>query len=310
MTVFFDPSGSLDVATDPSDLPETGDRNESISGAMQRCKNLRVNQKGQAITRDGSEKLNVTAIAAAISWLEEQGGDRYAFAGDSIYLNEASIESGLTVAPWSAVKYSAFNDLTEQVFALNGTDRKRIEGSDVWEWGIAAPEEAPELSVGSGSGLTGSFNAKYTYVRKVGTSVVAESNPSPAASVAQVLAGQSLSVDVEQPTDPQVTHIRMYRTLNAGETYYLDREIAVGSFFTYGYVFSWEPGDTSLEDDEGFAFTVEDTTHATQNCYTWEEVYLTHDISDTSGSDDGSTIVYTQDWWTDFNLVTQYYFTP
>jgi hypothetical protein len=308
VTVFFDPSGSLDIATDPSDLPETGDGNESTSGAMTRCKNLRVNQKGQAITRDGSAKLNASALAAAINWIEEQGGDRYSFAGSAIYLNESSIESGLTDAQWSAVKYSAFNDLTEQVFALNGTDRKRISGSDVWEWGIEAPTVAPILAAGAGTGLTGEYNAVYTYVRKVDTAIVCESNPSPASGSTQNLSNQSLSIDVEQPTDPQVTHIRVYRTLQGGETYFLDREIAVNSSATYGYTYDWELADEYLDPDEGFAFSTADATHSTQNSYTWEETYATHDSNDTSGtSGDSGTVVYGQDPWSDLTN-SQFYF--
>lgn len=305
MSVQFDPSGQLDIATDPSDLPESASGHDIASGALTRCKNLRINQRGQAKTRDGSAKLNATAIATAIWWIEEQSGDRYAFAGTSIYKNESSIATGLTSAQWSATQYSAFNDLTLQVFALNGTDRKRIQGSTVYEWGIAAPASAPTLTAGTGVGLTGEYNAVYTYVRKAGGAVVAESNPSPAADNTVVLANQSLAVDVTQPSDPQVTHIRLYRTLSGQEEYYLDREVAISTEYTYGYVFAWELSDAYLSSAAGFAFTVADATHSTQNCYTWEETYLTHQSDDTSGTSGGGvqedgTWLEPSEWWSGY----------
>ena len=60
MTILFNPSGILDVASDPSDLPESSDGTTIQSDALTRCKNLRLNQKGIAKTRDGSAKLNVS----------------------------------------------------------------------------------------------------------------------------------------------------------------------------------------------------------------------------------------------------------
>src|SRR5947207_11208234 len=97
------------------------------STAMVRCKNLRLNQQGIAKTRDGSAKLNESAIDPAIWWIEVQAGIRFTFAGEQIYLNEASIASGLTNTQWAAIQYNAFNATAQNVFALNGTDRKRIE---------------------------------------------------------------------------------------------------------------------------------------------------------------------------------------
>lgn len=300
MSVQFDPSGQLDVSTDPSDLPESVQGTDIASGALTRCKNLRINQKGQAKTRDGSATVNATAVDTEIWHIAVQGGVRYVFAGSQIYRDETSIESGLTEAAWSSVQYSAFNDLTLQVYAMNGADRKRIEGSTVYEWGIDPPEDPPILAVGSGTGLTGQYNAVYTYARKVSTALVAESNASPPSASTVVLANQSLSVDVTQPTDPQVTHIRVYRTQANQEIYYLDREIAVGAGYTYGYTYDWELEAAYLTASEGFGFTVADVTHSTQNTYTWEETYLTHQADDTAGTGgSGSGSVVDDTTWTE-----------
>ena len=286
MSTFFSPDGSLNVAIDASDLPETGDGKNSHSGAMVRCKNLRTNENGKAKTRDGSAKLNATAIETAIWWIEEQGGSRFSFAGDKIYEDESSIATGLTDAQWAAIKYNAFNDTSDNIFALNGTDRKRIEGSTVYEWGLTAPAVAPTLAVGQGIGLTGQYNAKYTYVRKVGSAIVTESNASPAADNSVVLTDQSLEVSVTQPTDTQVTHIRLYRTLADGATYFLDSEIAANLTLAYGYSESFEAVDAYIAGD-GYKFTIEDTTNGTENTYTWEELYADRDDDDEGSSGSG-----------------------
>ena len=224
--IFWKPSGNLDIATDPSDLPQTADNNSIYSEALTRCKNLRTDQKGVLKLRDGSSKLNTSAINS-INLLIEQGGNRYAFGGTVIYRDETSIATGLTGAQWSGIKYNQFNDTTQQIFALNGTDRKRINGTTVAEWGITAPTAVATLTT-SGTGLTGTYLVKYTYCRKVGSVVVSESNPSDA-SASQVLANQGLSITWTASSDSQVTHVRIYRTLNAGTSYFLDQDVAIGT---------------------------------------------------------------------------------
>lgn len=228
MSLIWRPDGSLNIATDPSALPESSQGSTIVSDALTRCKNLRLERKGLVQTRDGSSKISETQLAAAPSLIVEQAGNRYEFASTIIYQNESSIATGLTNAQWSAIKYNSFNDTTQNVFALNGTDRKRIEGTTVREWGIEAPTIAPTTAVGSLTGLTGTYNAKYTYLRKVGSVVVSESNPSPAGT-ARALTNQSLSVTWTASSDPQVTHVRIYRTLTSGLVYFEDQDIAIGT---------------------------------------------------------------------------------
>jgi hypothetical protein len=173
---------------------------------------------------DVSIKRNVDPVNLIV----EQAGVRYEFSGPQIFRNESSIVSGLTDAQWSAIKYNSFNDTTEQIFAINGTDRKRIQSSTVSEWGITAPSAAPTVGVGTGTGLTGSYLAKITYCRKVGTVVVSESNPS-SASTSQSLSNQALRVTWVASSDSQVTHVRVYRTSAGGGIYYHDQDVAIGA---------------------------------------------------------------------------------
>ena len=146
MALKFSPNGTLDVSTDPMDLPSQQSGNDVVSGAMQRCTNLHLDHDGIASTRRGSQKVSASAMSdLLVKLLVEQGGDRYAIAGASLYLNESSIGSGYTDAEWSAILYNAYNVITQSVFATNGTDLKRITASTIAKWGIDAPEDGPSV---------------------------------------------------------------------------------------------------------------------------------------------------------------------
>lgn len=338
MAVRFIPTGNLDVNTDPSRLPSQilGDGVE-VSGAMTRCTNLVLDRPGVAETRPGSSKVNTVAIdQTAPHLLVEMAGARLVFSGTKTFYNEQIVEIGLTNARWTAFKYNAFNVTTQGIFASNGTERKRIEGSPqvtakydyaythlweanqvsgttyqygvtsgnyratyswepsssaddtvslrramwiyeavrLWEWGIDAPASAPTLTMGITGYLyahdwEGEFHAttysaqfgttrntyqclydweqniaiadgytyrrlflwegessfndnsrigiKYTYCRKSGTALECESNPS---SAAYIEANYGVPVTWAFPSDPQVTHVRIYRTLAGGTTFY------------------------------------------------------------------------------------------
>jgi len=139
MSILFSPSGPLNINDDATELPQQADGKNISSGAVVKCKNLHMDKIGIAKTRDGSAKVNASAIDTDIDIILIQGSDRYVFSGDKIYQNESSIATGLTAAAWSAILYNQYNDTTQQVYALNGTDRKRIEDTTVYEWGLTAP---------------------------------------------------------------------------------------------------------------------------------------------------------------------------
>jgi len=228
MSIIFKPNGTLNLAQDASDFLEEIDSGNIKSYDMQRCKNLRLDLQGVAKTRYGSARIN-TAIGTPVCGLIEQGGYRYSFGGGAIYKNETSIGSGYSQSNWSAMLYNAFNDTTQDIFCTDGATRKRIEAGSVYEWGITAPTAAPVITAGAKTGLSGSYKARYTYCRKSGSTVICESNPSPEVAAAVALTNGSLSVTWAASTDGQVTHVRVYRTLLNGDTYYLDTDVAIGT---------------------------------------------------------------------------------
>lgn len=349
MAVKFKPLGHLDINSDPSALPFQADGKNEFSGAMTRCTNLHLDKPGLAITRAGSSKVNSTAIGETTPHLlVEMSGDRYAFAGTKIYLNESEIDRDRTSARWSAIRYSAYNVTDYSIFASNGTDRIRIPGTSTvteaydyayahsweaglisgdiyrfgsnrsnyqcwfdWEqpadsadededdsvsprrylwnfegarpynWGIAAPASAPTLTTlrtgkayaheweglhhateesyqfgttrndyqctfdweqniaiaddesyfylwffewQTSYGDQARVGVKYTYCRKSGVTLEAESNPS---SAAYIEGETGFNITWGEPPDPQTTHIRVYRTLTDGATFYYAGEYPV-----------------------------------------------------------------------------------
>lgn len=146
MAVKFTPTGLLDIATDPTALPAQNNGKMEVSGAMVRCKNLSTVDNGVAVTRKGSTVIASPVSETTPKLLIEHSGDRYLFSGTTLYRDEVSIATDLTAAKWRGVLYNAYNVTTQSLFALNGTDRKRITGSTVAEWGLDAPTVAPTLA--------------------------------------------------------------------------------------------------------------------------------------------------------------------
>ena len=170
---------------------------------------------------------------------------------------------------WSAILYSPYNSTVESIFALNGTYRKRIDGTDIYEWGMDAPDTRPLVAVGTSTGLTGDYNAKYTWARKERNTVVYESNPSNAGAAAVTLADESFLITATTPPDEQINCIRFYRTSAGGSTYSLDTDLNYVNHTSYACCFDWEDDDDYISGTP-YRFTTPNTTDNTEDCYSWE----------------------------------------
>lgn len=171
MPIVWTPSGTLDVSTDPCDLPEQVDGKTAVSGAMTRCTNLELDRQGIARTRRGSAKVNSTSMDGPPTYLAEQGGKRYAFTSQTIYEDEVAIATDLNDSGWTGVKFTTFTDESWQIYATNSIDRKRVEDGAVYDWGLDAPEYAPELELLLYSVSFAWENDDYYGTREVGVKV-------------------------------------------------------------------------------------------------------------------------------------------
>jgi phenolic acid decarboxylase len=159
----------------------------------------------------------------------------------------------------------------------------RWEDGTSYNWGIAEPDDAPEAEVtGSDAALTGNYIYQYTYVRKEGTTVVCESNPSDS-STSVTASSKGIRISWTEPTDTQVTHIRFYRTTGTGATlYYVGEADAESVDHDYAYTQTWEEtGEYAT--GTGYKVTGDD-----DNTHSWEPDDST---SDRIGAD-------TADWRT------------
>lgn len=247
MKIIFAPTGSLDVSTDPGKLPEKADTNSVSSGAMTRCTNLHLDNPGMASTRRGSAKLNSFPTDTNITRIIEQAGKRYTFSGSYIYEDEVQIDSTRTAGTtWTATWYNPYNSTTENIYAINGTDRVRIEGGTVYEWGIESPVSAPTISEGSLTGITGTYQYVITYCRKEGSTVVSESNPSDPGSI--TVSDKDVDIEWVASSDPQVTAVRIYRSVAGGSEYYHVADVNIGTT-TYNDTMADDALGTEVETD-------------------------------------------------------------
>ena len=107
-------------------------------------------------------------------------------------------------------------------------------------------------------------------MRKSGTTVLFESNPATYAEDAITLASESLLIRGDNSTDKQITHMRFYRTLTDGATYYYDGEVAIVPYdedLKYSYTYTWELSISHAGADDHKAFTTTGNYEAT---YAWE----------------------------------------
>ena len=140
----WNPGGLLDVASDPTDLPEQAAGRGVESGAMTRCKNLSLDRAGMARTRWGRKVLSTTALTVPVTKLLYQGSDRYAFSSKTVYRNETSLGATYETGAWDAFLYASFNSSDYSVFTTNGSDRLRVDTDTIRLWGIEEPEDAYE----------------------------------------------------------------------------------------------------------------------------------------------------------------------
>lgn len=183
-------------------------------------------EPGVIRTRRGRSRLTSYAIPdMLVRRIARINSVRYQVAGTNLYRNTVSIQGSLNSGLVTTIQpYRPLNDTATWAFIADTSGMKKDDGTNLRNWGITSPAAAPTLGT-TGTGLTGSYKAVYTYIRKVGSNVIAESNPS-AEPTAQVLANQNLTVAVVASSDAQVKHIRIYRTVAGGADYFYDQEVA------------------------------------------------------------------------------------
>jgi hypothetical protein len=189
--------------------------------------NADFRQRGVVRSRDGRASIYTSQGTDLIGSAD---GDIYSV-GSDIYRNGTALSSSITGV--SALGVTKLRNVQNEVLLLSAQVNYKVDDSSVQTWGLVAPTVAPTLDLAAGTGLsTGDYYFKYTYVRKSGSTIIHESNPSPVSLVATTSGGNhQITVTCTASADAQVTHIRVYRTLVGGSStsndFYYDIEITL-----------------------------------------------------------------------------------
>lgn len=204
------------------------DRLDLADGDVARAINADLHRTpGVAVLRLGMTAQFTTSLGTAIRRLAKLNGVRYQVAGTALYADQTNILSGLSGGQLTTLQpFRPLNDPNEWVYIADDALMRKHDGTNVREWGIAAPLTTPIIAGGSGTGLTGDYKGVYRYVRLVNGTVVTESNQSPEPAAAVTLSNTDFEIAVYAATDAQVTNIEVYRTVAGGTAYLFDQRVA------------------------------------------------------------------------------------
>jgi hypothetical protein len=210
----------LALRRDPLALPAT---------ALTRAVNLDLAaHPGVARRRAGSQTL-LSGLDGRVRALAHYAGRRYQVAGTTLYRDGIEILAGLHRNERTTLQpFQPLNDPRTWIYIADhsGMRKVRADGTGVVQrWGMVPPLAPPTLATVAGSPpLTGAYRVVYTYARLDGRTLTQESNPSPE-SLTVTASGQQLRAGVIASSDPQVTHIRLYRTIAGGSTPLFERQV-------------------------------------------------------------------------------------
>jgi hypothetical protein len=236
---------------------------------------------------------------------------RYQVKGGSLYRDGTNIYSALSANYVTTFLHTRpLTDETTWTFVADDNVMKKDDGTTLHTWGIAAPDTEPTIVATSGGRLTpGDYTVVYTYCRRNDGGLAHESNPSPESKTI-TLSGEYNAIavtDWDLSLDPQVTHVRFYRTLEDGTEHFFEVQIDhEASVIEYGLTQDWEDDEDSTIDDLGTVFTQASARDGTRVCYDWEvdhnagrELHLlrTHSgmVSSTPQLTSGMVLLRTQD---------------
>lgn len=183
-------------------------------------------QPGVVRLRKGRTPKYPSVLPRAIRLIGRHNARLYNAADQILYREQTPIVTGLhSQLLTTMLAYRPLNDTQNWTFIADRATMQKDDGSVVRQWGITPPAAAPLAVAGAAGSLTGTYKVQYTYCRVItGTTVAHESNPSPV-SAGVALTSETLSVPVLASTDPQVTRIRLYRTVADGTTPLFDQMV-------------------------------------------------------------------------------------
>ncbi len=186
-------------------------------------------QVGSVLLRKGRTLLT-QGYEGAVRLIQRLDGSRWVIADTTLSNGIATIVTGLDASlRTSLLAMRPLNDTQTWVFIADESGMRKSSGSGTTTWGIVAPTATPVCAAGASSSLSTVCTVVYTYARLTPSGAIAhESNPSSASLSFTATNSNIVVTNLVDSTDSQVTHKRIYRTVNGGSAWLLDQTIAQG----------------------------------------------------------------------------------
>jgi len=209
-----------------------GDKGETFFTEACDMNNVRVGIDNGLYVRKGRAKVgNITAgdVGHTIGYFKDVAGSEFGIIvgtqdiyTDAGFGGSPSVSKTLT----SPVTYAVHADYNEHLFYCDQVNENlKFDGTTWNRLGIAAPAAAPTVAgVVVAGNLNGVYSYYYVYVYKnagIGYETTSRWCPFSAEVTTDGVTTGKINVTVVVPTDPQVTHIRIYRISSTAAQYQL-----------------------------------------------------------------------------------------
>lgn len=256
-------------------------------------------QPGAIVLRLGRSQVNTSALTdLVIRRLAKINSNRYRVAGQSLYCGTTRVINGTLNSNLitTLMPFRPLNDSTTWAFLADDSVMRKVNCTTVGTWGIGVPSQ-PTTYLGVGTGLTGDYSFRVTWVRLVGAAVSAEGNGSTVTSDVTA-AGNDLTVgDMQHPTDSTTNAFGVYRTIANGVNHLLDARVSIPTNNAATVSSPWEA--SAVAGDSGLSLQVTrlDSDNSLYTLFDWE--------SDGTGNhEDASGYKGTYRWEIDNGYVT------
>ena len=115
-------------------------------------------QPRSAILRLGRSDQFSSSLGSTIRRLAKHNGQRYQIAGTVVFRNQTAILGGLSQNLFTTLQpFRPLGDPSEWVFIADDALMRKYDGTNVRNWGIEAPANAPTLAAGAAAAVVSSL---------------------------------------------------------------------------------------------------------------------------------------------------------
>jgi hypothetical protein len=222
---YFIENPCLPYRTFISPTDKTPSWSSGSSNLLTSLKGYTERRPGFATAVEGTPTTFTGQIVRQFTW-RKWGGSFYTMVNEvtgsasKVYYFQHGTSASFTLlhADSSSTNPFGFVDSNNTVYFGNGNtgNMKKWDGTTLSNWGITAPSIVATVST-TGTGISAAVGYYYVYTY-YNTNTGHESSPSGISACTGVFSNKTVSVGYTASGDAQVTHIKIYRTLDGGNT--------------------------------------------------------------------------------------------